>query len=77
MFAGRGKDIGTNKGTIFIIKIENNDEPNFYCKDAPDICLYRNEREAVINFNCIFEITKREKRDYEYIYLTCLGNKID
>lgn len=67
-----------DEGTLFIIKIENNDEPNFYCKNIDDISIYQDEEEVLFNFNCIFEITKREKdRPYEKIYLTCLGYNAD
>ena len=68
----------SEEGTLFIIKIENNDEPNFYCKKINYISSFPDRVEVLINFNCIFEITKREKDGpYEIIYLTCLGYKID
>ena len=60
-------------GTIFIIKIENNNEPNFYCQDITELSEYP-AKEILITFNCIFLITNRKKeKDIEKIYLTCLG----
>ena len=65
-----------DNGTLFIIKIENNNESNYYCKDITNLSKYHFEKEILITFNCIFIITKREKTEkYEIINLTCLGYK--
>ena len=49
--------------TLFIIRIENNKiPPGFYCYDIENISKYQDEREILITFNCVFEITKKENK---------------
>ena len=67
-------------GTLFIIRIENNNSPYFYCRNITNLSHYKEEKEILITSNCTFHITKKEKYDKknnisEKIYLTCEGKK--
>ena len=68
-------------GTLFIIRIENNNSPDFYCRNITNLSHYKQEKEILITSNCTFQITKKEKDDdkknnvSEKIYLTCEGKK--
>ena len=71
-------------GTLFIIRIENNNKPNFYCYNIKDLSFIKSEREILITSNCTFQITKKEKenknkdnkKSVDKIYLTCEGYRI-
>ena len=68
--------------TLFIVRIENNKvPPGYYCYDIEDISNYNVEREILISSNCIFEITKKEKKKIEQLKKelgnTDLDNTID
>ena len=76
-------------GTLFIIRIENNNYPNFYCNKISDLSEFKNEKEILITSNCTYSITgienkkdegkdkydKDVKDDFsvDMIYLTCEG----
>ena len=76
-------------GTLFIIRIENNNYPNFYCNKISDLSDFKNEKEILITSNCTYSITgienkkdegkdkydKDDKDDFsvDMIYLTCEG----
>ena len=68
--------------TLFIIRIENNNKPNFYCYNITNMSHFKNEREILITSNCTFQVTKKESKnkDKNYtidkIYLTCEGYKV-
>lgn len=73
-------------GTLFIIRIENNNFPNSYCYKIESISQFKNEKEILITSNCTFQITKKEVEDedddddekkegLDKIYLTCQGYK--
>ena len=47
-------------GTLFIIRIENN-QPDSYCKKIYDISCFKNEKEILITSNCTFHVTNIEK----------------
>ena len=70
------KSFGGN-GTLFIIRIENNISPNFYCYNIQHLSYFKNEKEILITSNCTFQITKiksrNEKEKYDSVYLTCYG----
>ena len=66
--------------TLFIIRIENNNSPNFYCRNITNLSHFKHEKEILITSNCTFHITKKEKNNKkntvcEEIYLTCEGQK--
>ena len=75
-------------GTLFIIRIENNDNP-FYCYNVAELSLYKHEKEILITSNCTYQITNKniknvknednenDKDSLEEISLTCEGYKID
>ena len=68
--------------TLFIVRIENNNiPPGFYCYDIKDISQYGDENEMLITSNCIFEITKKEKKKIvqlkEELQSTSLDSSID
>ena len=49
--------------TLFIVRIENNNvPPGFYCYDIEQFSEFPNEKEILITSNCVFEITKKEKK---------------
>ena len=70
-------------GTLFIIRIENNNYPNYYCNKISDLSEYKSEKEILITSNCTYSITgienkKNENKDkddfsVDMIYLTCEG----
>ena len=66
-------------GTLFIIRIENNINPNFYCYKIEDLSCFPNEKEILITSNCTFQITskinanKNNEGNYDLVYLTCYG----
>ena len=70
-------------GTLFIVRIENNNNPNYYCYNICDLSHYKSEKEILITSNCTFHITKKknknkkddEKNSVDKIYLTCEGFK--
>ena len=71
--------------TLFIIRIENNNPPNYYCNNICNLSCFKNEKEILITSNCIYHITKIENKEVEddgknspnKIYLTCEGFKVD
>ena len=75
-------------GTLFIIRIENNDNP-FYCYNVAELSLYKHEKEILITSNCTYRITNKNMKNVknkdnendndslEEISLTCEGYKID
>ena len=71
--------------TLFIIRIENNNSPNYYCNNICNLSCFKNEKEILITSNCIYHITKIENKKDEKngknapdkIYLTCEGFKVD
>ena len=70
-------------GTLFIIRIENNNNPNYYCYNIYQLSQFQNEREILITSNCTFQITKKknksddETNSVDEIYLTCEGFKVN
>ena len=70
-------------GTLFIIRIENNINPNFYCYKIEYLSEYQNEKEILITSNCTFQITskikanKNNEGNYDLVYLTCYGYQGD
>ena len=70
---------GFRGDTLFIIRIENNNNPNYYCNKIDKISQFKNEKEVLITSNCTFQITKKINRNennnknYDTIYLTCYG----
>lgn len=68
--------------TLFIIRIEhNNVPPGFYCYDIENISLCKYEKEILITSNCMFEVTKKEKKTIKELkekYMTTnIRNSID
>ena len=67
-------------GTLFIIRIENN-QPNSYCDKIENISCVKSEKEILITSNCIFHVTDIEKGEdknqLDTVYLTCEGYKIN
>ena len=75
--------LGFSEGkTLFIIRIENNIAPNFYCYNIANMSIFKSEREILITSNCTFQITKKESKNMDKIgnidtiFLTCQGYKI-
>ena len=66
-------------GTLFIIRIENNNNSNYYCYNITKMSQYQHEKEVLITSYCTFHITnienKDDKNDVDKIYLTCEGYK--
>ena len=66
-------------GTLFYVRIENNNKPNYYCYNIYKVSQYQNEREILITSNCTFHITNiinsLKKDGVDEIYLTCEGFK--
>jgi len=72
-FAGK-KD----KRTLMEIRIENNNNPNYYCYYIEEISKIPEEEEILIVCNCIFQITEiKEKNGFTEINMTCKGFKFD
>ena len=68
------------QGTLFIIRIENNNNSHYYCYNISKMSHFQNEREILITSNCTFHITKKDenkKDSVDEIYLTCEGYKVD
>ena len=68
------------RGTLFIIRIENNNFSHYYCYKIDNISEYKNEKEILITSNCTFQITQKNnnlKDSLEEIYLTCEGYKVN
>ena len=71
--------------TLFIIRIENNNYPNYYCNNIVDLSHFKTEKEILITSNCTYHITKIEnkkdedkgKNSPDKIFLTCEGFKVD
>ena len=67
-------------GTLFIIRIENN-QPNSYCNKIDNISCFKNEKEILITSNCTFEVTEIEngekEDDLDTVHLTCKGYKMN
>ena len=66
-------------GTLFYVRIENNNKPNYYCYNIYKVSQYQNEKEILITSNCTFHITNiinsLKKDGVDEIYLTCEGFK--
>ena len=65
-------------GTLFIIRIENNNYPNCYCNKISDLSAYKHEKEILITSNCTYSITKIDNKNkdndsVDIIHLTCEG----
>ena len=65
--------------TLFEIRIENNNSPNYYCYKIDKISNYEEEEEILITSNCIFQITKKEKKEdgITKVNITCKGYNDD
>ena len=64
------------KGTLFEIRIENNDNLNYYCYNISKISLTPGEKEVLITANCTYRITKKHfdyKNSVDVVHLTCEG----
>jgi hypothetical protein len=64
------------KKTLFVVRIEKNDYPHYYCESISNLSEYPNEKEILITSNCTFHITKKEfdpQNSVEVINLTCEG----
>ena len=64
-------------GTLFIVRIENNNASHYYCYNICSNSQFPSEKEILITSNC-FQITKIEKSankkgSVDNVYLTCLG----
>ena len=80
-------------GTLLIIRIENNNKPNFYCKKISNLSQFPEEKEILITSHCTFQVTNKiykndkhkddtdNKYDYDTIvdeiYLTCEGYRVN
>ena len=67
-------------GTLFIIRIENNNGPQYYCYNVSDVSCYKHEKETLITSNCTFHVTNilkknKDEDSLDEIYLTCEGFK--
>ena len=66
-------------GTLFYVRIENNDNPNYYCYNIYQVSQYQSEKEILITSNCTFHITNiimsLKKDGVDEIHLTCEGFK--
>ena len=68
------------QGTLFIIRIENNNNSHYYCYNISKMSHFQNEREILITSNCTFHITKKDenkKDSVDEVYLTCEGYKVN
>ena len=65
--------------TLFKIRIENNNSPNCYCYKIDKISNYEEEEEILITSNCIFQITKKDKKKdgITKVNMTCKGYNDD
>ena len=77
------KDLALNfayGGTLFIIRIENNNYPKYYCYNIQKISHYSSEREILITSNCTFQITQKNYNNkglFGEVYLACEGYAIN
>ena len=72
-FTGENKD-----GTLMKIRIENDNNPNYYCYYIAEISDFPEEEEILIVCNCIFQITKiKVKNGLTKVNMTCKGFKFD
>ena len=65
-------------GTLFIVRIENNNNSNYYCYNIQKLSKFPHEKEILITSNCTFQITKKDYNDKDFVdevYLTCEGYK--
>ena len=67
-------------GTLFIIRIENNNGPQYYCYNVSDVSCYKHEKETLITSNCTFHVTNilkknKDEDSLDEVYLTCEGFK--
>ena len=70
-----------DRGSFFIIKIENNGINGFpnYCFNTNGISMNEDEEEILISSHCSFRLTGKERKiapdgiEYDEIYLTCEG----
>ena len=68
-----------NKGTIMVITIKNNGtngHPN-YCYDITDLSCFKGEKEILLSSHCYFLVTKINRNNFDYVYLTCQGYLLD
>ena len=72
------KDKNGTNGTLMKIRIENNNNPNYYCYYIALISDFPEEEEILIVCNCIFQITKiKVKNGITKVNMTCKGFKFD
>jgi len=72
------KFIKSGKGSLFIIKINNNSKRN-YCFDVADYSVFPTESEIVISSFCFFMVTEidRKEKGTDIINLECKGFLFD
>ena len=71
----KGKEV---KGTLFKIKIKNNQKRN-YCCDISTYSRIKTEKEILISFLCYYKVTKisRNNEGIDKINLDCEGFLLD